>query len=189
MTATRMSKSERVELGQLIRKREKVMKSLASERAAKMLAEFDAQSATLYSFDQDEVWKASTEEAKKVVEEANAVIADRCAKLGIPAEFAPSLNFGWCERGENAVASRRAELRRMAVARIKAIEAETITKIERLSLTAQTEVIANGLQSDAARQFLESMPSLETLMPSVPVSEIKQLQDEKIEARNRRNFE
>ncbi|HEY6206242.1 MAG TPA: hypothetical protein VIW21_08765 [Chthoniobacterales bacterium] len=182
----KMTKSERVELGQLIRKRERVMKSYASERAAQMLAEFDRQSAELYSFDQDEIWNQSTKAAEKVVAEANGKIAARCKELGIPAEFAPSLSFGWMERGQNSVAGRRAELRRMAVSKIKAIEAETITKIERLSLTAQTEVLAHGMESDAAKQFLESMPSLETLMPSLDAAEIKKLQDAKREqGRNR----
>lgn len=182
----KMTRSERADLGQLIRKREKVMKSFAAERAAKMLAEFDAQSAAVYSFDQDEVWAKSTTEAERVVEQANREIAERCNALGIPEEFAPSLNFGWCERGQNAVASRRSELRRMAASRIKAIEAETITKIERLSLQAQTEVIANGLESAAARKFLEDMPTLESLMPSLTVEAVSKLQDEQRSTRRLR---
>lgn len=181
-----MSKSERVELGQLIRKRERVMKSLASERAAQMLAEFDAQSATLYSFDQDEIWEEATKIAEASVAESNKRIADRCRALGIPEEFAPSLSFGWSARGQNEVASRRAELRRMATAKIKAIEAETITKIERLSLQAQTEVVASGLESAAARQFLDAMPNLDTMMPSLAVKEVKRLHDEKLNSRRRR---
>jgi vacuolar-type H+-ATPase subunit H len=90
-TNDKMTKSERTELGQLIRKRERVMKAQATERAAQMLAEFDAQCAQLYSFDDDEVWKQATEAAEKVVAEANATIKARCKKLGVPAEFAPSL--------------------------------------------------------------------------------------------------
>ena len=43
----------------------------------------------------------------------------------------------------------------------------------------QTEVIANGLESVAAKEFLERMPSLEVLMPSLDAAEIKQLQDQK----------
>ena len=39
-----MTKSERAELTQLIRKREKLMKSQAQERSALLLAEFDARS-------------------------------------------------------------------------------------------------------------------------------------------------
>ena len=61
-----MTKSERHDLAQLIRKREKVMKSQASERSALLLAEFDAQSAKIHSYDDDAVWA----EAAKAAEEA-----------------------------------------------------------------------------------------------------------------------
>jgi hypothetical protein len=175
----KMTKGERVELGQLIRKRERVMKSYAAERAAQMLAEFDRQSAQIFAFDDDQVWAKATDEAKRMVDKSNKVIADRCRELGIPEEFAPSLTFGWEERGQNQVAGRRSELRRMAVSKISAIEAETITKIERLSLTAQTEVLAHGMESDAAKSFLENMPALETLMPSLDAAALKTLQDER----------
>jgi hypothetical protein len=182
----RMTKSERSELGQLIRKRERVMKSFAAERAAVMMAEFDAQLATIYPFDQDEVWAKSTREAEKVVEDANKLIAERCKELGIPEEFSPSLSFGWCGRGENEVAGRRAELRRMAASKIKAIEAETVTKIERMSLVAQTEVISNGLESAAAQEFLNRLPSLESLMPTLNATELQQIAEEKHQSRRHR---
>lgn len=108
---SRMTKGERSELGQLIRKREKVMKSQAAERAASMLAEFDSSMATIYKFDDDATWKAAAELAAQVVKDANKAIRERCKVLGIPAEFAPGLNFGWYDRGENAVAGRRVEHR------------------------------------------------------------------------------
>lgn len=182
----KMTKGERVELGQLIRKRERVMKSLAAERSAAMLSEFESQCAAIYSFDQDEIWEQAFKGAEKVVAEAEATIAKRCKELGIPKEFAPSVGMGWYERGQNAVASRRAELRRVAKAKIAVLEKEAIAKIERMSLDAQTEVIAHGLESEAARGFLERMPSLETLMPALNATELKQLQDQKALKRRRR---
>lgn len=172
----KMTKSERSELGQLIRKRERVMKSMAAERSAQMLAEFDTQLAAIYSFDDDATWAKAKTEAEKAVEEAKEVIARRCEELRIPREFAPSLGVGWYGRGENAVASRRTELRRAAKSQIAAMEKEVLTKIERMSLNAQTEVIANGLESAAALEFLEKMPALEQLMPTLDVNEIKLLQ-------------
>lgn len=178
-----MTKSERSELGQLIRKREKVMKSQAAERAAQMLAEFDTQSAQIYSFDDDKVWSQANALAEKAIDESNKKISARCKELGIPSEFSPHLEMGWRERGQNEVAGRRAELRRMASSRIKAIEAETCRKIEQMSLIAQTEVIANGLRSQAAREFLEKMPSLETLMPKLDAFELKRISDKKHEER------
>lgn len=174
-----MTKGERTELGQLIRKREKVMKSQASERSAMLLAEFDAQSAKIHNYDDDAVWQAATEAAEKAVAAATEVIAERCAQLGIPAEFAPYFHFKWHGRGHNAVASRRDELRRAAKSRIEALEREAITKIERMSLEAQTEVIANGLQSEAARKFLDAMPALDVLMPPLQIGEIQTLLEAK----------
>lgn len=175
----KMTRTERSELGQLIRKRERVLKTLAAERSAQMLAEFDSQLSKIYSFDQDEIWEKSVKEAEKVVREANKVIAQRSKELGIPKEFAPSVAMGWIERGQNEVAGRRRELRQAAKSRIAALEAEAKSKIERMSLDAQSEVIASGLESAAARAFLERMPGIETLMPTLNVAQIKQLQDAK----------
>lgn len=174
-----MTKSERAELGQLIRKRERVMKALAAERSAAMLAEFDTQLGAIYLFDQDEVWEESFKSAEKVVNEANAAIAERCGELGIPKEFAPRILFDWYGRGQNAVAGRRAELSKVARSKIAVIEKEAIAKIERLSLEAQTEVIAHGMESEASRRFFENMPNIDDLMPSLDAGQIKQSQESK----------
>lgn len=171
----KMTKGERAELTSLVRKREKVMKSQATERSALLLAEFDAQSAKIYSFDDDPVWAAATEEVKAIVDIAREKIARRCKAIGIPVEFAPNINFYWEGRGHNAVSSRRAELRRAAKSRIDAMEKEAVTKIERLSLQAQTEILAQGLDTEAARRFLESMPTMDSLMPPVQIGEIQTL--------------
>lgn len=183
MSDNRMSKTERVELTQLIRKRERVMKSQAFEQGAIMLAHFDEQLATIYEFDQDEAWNGATEIAQKAVDESNAQIAKRCRDLGIPPEFAPRLEFGWCGRGQNAVAGRRSELRRMAASKIKAITEATKSRIERMSLEAQTQVVANGLESAAAKNFLETMPGVDELMGKL---DARQLQKEMEAERDKR---
>lgn len=172
MSTIGMTRQERAEIGALIRKRERVMKAAASERAAAMMAEFEQQCASVYSFNDDEVWKAAAEQAKKVVADAQAVIADRCAELGIPKEFAPGIDVRWYERGQNAVKQRREELRRVAKSRIEAIEKEAVTKIERASLEAQSEVMISGLETDAAKLFLSNMKSVDELMPSLAMSDV-----------------
>lgn len=173
--APTMTKSERQELGQLIRKRERVMKSQAQERSALLLAEFDAASAKIFSYDDDPIWQAVQAEAEQAVAKAQAAIAARCKQRGIPEEFAPGLSIFWHGRGHNAVMSRRTELRRAAKSRIEALEREAITKIERLSLEAQTEVVAHGLESAAAKAFLSQMPAMDTLMPAIEIGEIQSL--------------
>lgn len=170
-----MTKGERTELGQLIRKQERVMKAAAAERSAKLMAEFEQQMDETFSFNDDAIWKQSVEAAKEIMAEANRCIAGRSAELGIPAEFAPSLSFWWNEKGQNAVKSRREELRRIAKRKIEAMETEAKTRIESMSLSAQTEVITHGMKSEAARTFLERMPSLDSLMPRVSQADITAL--------------
>ncbi len=170
-----MTKGERQELGQLVRKREKVMKIQAHERSTALLAEFDAQSARVYHWNEDPVWNRVKEEAQKTVEIAKTEIAARCRELGIPAEFAPGLEMYWHGRGSNAVRERMTELRRAAKSRIEAIEQQALTKIEQLSLQAQTEIVSHGLDGEAAKAFLSAMPSMETLMPPVQFDEIESL--------------
>lgn len=172
MSTVGMTRQERAEIGALIRKRERVMKAAASERAAAMMAEFEQQCASIYSYDDDAVWKEATEAAERFVAEAQARIADRCAELGIPKEFAPSLNVSWYSRGQNASKKRREELRRVAASRIEAVQKEALTKIERASLEAQSEVLVSGLESDAAKLFLSNMKSVDELMPSLAMSDV-----------------
>jgi hypothetical protein len=174
-----MMKGERDQLLQLVRKREKVMKVKAQERSAALLAEFDAQAAKIYHWDEDAVWAKVKAEVDIAIRSAQEQIAIRCKKLCIPIEFAPGIEAYWRGRGHNEVASRRAELRRAAKSKIESIEKEALSKIESMSLEAQTQIIAHGLESDAAKNFLESMPKIETLMPAVQVGEIQALIDKR----------
>lgn len=174
-----MTKGERQELSSLIRKREKVMKAQAEERSAALLAEFEAQSAKIHHYDEDPVWARLTQDAREAVDKARIELAARCKEMGIPEEFAPQLEFHWHGRGHNAVSSRRDELRRAAKAKIVLIEKEAVTRIERMSLEAQTSIIASGLESDAARAFLGSMPAMDKLMPPVQFDEIQSLVETK----------
>lgn len=123
VTKEPMTKSEHEDLGKLIRNREAVMKAGAAQRSAELLGEFERQLASIYTYDQDLIWK----EAVEAVDETEAQIAARCEELGIPARFALSISLSWRGRGESAVAARRSELRNVAKSRIEAIENAPIT--------------------------------------------------------------
>jgi hypothetical protein len=175
VTAKPMTKSEREDLARLIRNREKVMKAAAVQRSAELLAEFEQQMASIYSYDQDEVWKAATEAAAAAVAVAQQTIAARCGELGIPARFAPYVEFSWRGRGENAIGDRRAELRRVAKTRVDAIEKAACTKIEMLCLDAQSQILAHGLTSASAIEFFDGLPKVEVLMPPLEMASIEQM--------------
>lgn len=172
----RMTKGERSDLLSLIKKRERVMKTMAGERSAEMLAEFESQAAKIYSFNDDAVWQKAKEEAEEAVRAAQAAIESRCQLLGIPREFAPSISVQWYGRGENAFAGRMAELRRAAKTRIAAIEAEACSRIERMSLDAQADLLSQGLDTDAAHAFLAAAKAdMAALMPSLLVVDVEKM--------------
>lgn len=169
-----LSRSETHDLSMIIKDRTKVLKAHAEEQAAACMADFEKKMAAIYAFDQDEVWKAATQEAQKTVIKAQAEIAKRCKVLGIPPSFAPSLAVSWAGRGENAMASRRAELRRVAKTSIEAMQKAAITKIEQQSLDLRTQVVAMGVLSDDAKMFLESLAPIELSMRSLDFAEVEQ---------------
>ena len=77
----------------------------------------------------------------------------------------------------NGVRQRRDELRRKADAEIAALKQAARTQIEMLSLRAQTDLASQTLTSDAAKVFLEKMPSTEDLMPKLEFQRISALLD------------
>ena len=181
-----MTKGEREDLLRLIKQREKVAKTAAEQRSAAMLAEFEQQVSACHSFATNEVWQAATKAVMDAAREAAAKIADEADKLGIPPEFQPRINFSWLQRGDNAYNERRVELRRVAKAEIDALEKVARVQIEQASVQAQTEVIANGLSSPAAIEFLRSMPAIESMMPALDITTIQAKLAER--ARQSRNY-
>lgn len=181
-----MTKSERDDLIKLVRAREKVAKTAAQQRSAAMLAEFEQQVSAAHTFDSNEVWKAATDACIEAAKKASEEIVKEADRLGIPKEFQPRVSFNWSRRGENEYRGRREELRKVAKAEIEAIEKLAYVEIEKASIAAQTEVIANGLTSEAAIAFLERLPAIENMMPSLSVERIQAKLAEK--ARNRPGY-
>lgn len=173
MNRPRMTKAERDDLIRLIKQREKLARSAAEQRSAAMLAEFEQKITDLHPFDRNEVWTAAVEAVAEATEEANARIAAEAEKLGIPEEFRPSVRFHWDRRGEAEYRQRRDELRRVAKAEIDAIEKAAVVQIGTESVRAQTEVISHGLESEAAQQFLNSLPAVEDMMPALDLETIQ----------------
>lgn len=170
---TDMTKGEREDLQRLIRQREKVLKSAAKQRSRDLLADFENRMGSEFSFDDDAVWQKAMEMAEREVAKAQKAVAARCRELGIPDRFAPGLTLHWHNRGyDNLVAERKNELRRMATTQIGALEQKAIVQIEMSCLEAQTQIARAGLTSDSAKLFLEALPKIENLMPSLSYDEL-----------------
>jgi hypothetical protein len=169
----RLSRNETHDLGMIIKERAKVLKSYASEQAAKCMADFEAKLAAEYHWDQDAAWKAATKEAMAVVAASQDIIAKRCQEIGIPAAFAPTLALSWQSRGENMLESRRRELRRVAESQISAMTKSALTKIDKQALDLRTQVVSMGIVSENARAFLESLAPIEEAMSMLEFSEVE----------------
>lgn len=171
-----MTKGERTELISLCKQRARVAKAMAGERAAELLADFEAQLAAVYAWDDDETWAEAYKIADAAIADANSQIAERCRELGIPKTFAPSLGGYWRGRGENELNQRRAELRRVAQTRIDTMAKKAKVQIDKASVEVQTHLVREGLGTEEARHFLESgMPTVDSLMPSLAVPEVERL--------------
>ena len=84
------------------------------------------------------------------------------------------MDLRWYGRGENASASRRAELRKVAQSRIEAKRREAYARIEHRSAEVQTGLLTIGMSAEAAA-LLDSMPAAEALLPHISVAEIEML--------------
>jgi hypothetical protein len=175
VTLKPMSKTEMENLGKLIRHREAMMTAAARQRSKELLAEFEQQMASEYKYDEDDTWKALTVAADGVAQEAANKIAARCAELGIPDRFAPTVELVWRGRGENAFKERRAELRRVAETRIEALESDALTQIKMFCHDAHARVLAHGLTSASAIDFFDSLPNAAAMMPALAMPAIEQI--------------
>jgi hypothetical protein len=170
---TRMTRFEREDLLKIARMHAKVAKADAVSRSAKLRAEFEAQLAAEYDYDDDETWRKAHAAAFAAAEQAQDIVARRCEELGIPRRFAPSLHLHWYRRGENGVKSRRAELTRVAHSKIHQLEKEAKLAIDRASVETQTKLLASALESAEAQAFLAAMPTAAQLMLLVSLQEVR----------------
>lgn len=167
-----MSKAERDGLLSIVKSRTKVLKHAADLRAKELLGEFEQQISTEWKFDQDEVWRQQAEAVKEAVQEAQEKIAARSRALGIPDQFAPSIQVYWQKRGENLMAERRSELRRAAKAKIEELHQRARVHIETAMSDAEVRIMASALTSEAAKEFLDGLPRVETLMPAIELAKL-----------------
>jgi hypothetical protein len=171
MTNDVMTAAERTDLARVVRLRAKIRRSDVDEHKARQLAKVEQQLAKIYS-KHDKRWAAITEAAQKVTDEANAQIRKICMDGGTVPEFGPCLYLGWEGRGENAFTARRAELRKVATTQIEANARAARMRIDRAEASLLEQITARGLRTDDAKKFLESMPSIEELMPNLEIGEL-----------------
>ncbi len=166
-----MTRADRDNLARLARGRGKLAKSGIAARCAALRSDVEEQLSARYEFT-DERWASITGGAQKALALADAQVAAACRASGIPENLRPSLNMSWHGRGENALAARRAELRKLAESRITEMARAADLRIAESVLDVETELVRAGLDSTAAAQFLDAMPTPDQLLPQIDVAEL-----------------
>jgi hypothetical protein len=166
-----VKKTDREELSRVIRLRAKVTRADVDRRKLDLMAELEQQLSQRFKMDAD-LWKDVTAKAEAAVAEADAQIAGIRRERGVPEEFRPKLTLNWWSRGENALASRRAELRKVGLARIEAAAAAGKLAVEAKEADLLTALIADGLETDDARKWLETIPGAKELLPASVIGEL-----------------
>lgn len=168
-----MTPAERSLLGKVVKQRARAAKASIAHRKAQLLADYEEQSSAIYS-SQDAAWADVMDEARTAVEAVNERIREVCRERNIPEEFAPTAYPGFAGRGRgNADPQRRAELRKLAERQIDAAAREAAAQIDRAEADVQVELLTGALSTDAARAFLDSIPTPEALMPALRLEELE----------------
>lgn len=167
MNTRRMTRAEQSDLQRLGKLNKDGAILAQKERTKLALAEFEMRLASEFSYDQREAWADLMASAKAHVAALDRQLAEDCRRLGIPESFRQGIAVHWYGRGENASKQRRAELRRVAVTRLAALEATAIARIEDGYRRFQTSVLTAAIGSDDARQLLADLPTAEQLLPAV----------------------
>jgi hypothetical protein len=167
-----LSRAETHDLGMIIKDRAKVLRSHVEQRAAEILAKFDEELANKYNYDES-VWRKIGNDAQDILLDAATKLHRKCEEIGVPGDYAPTLGLTWHGRGQQAITSHRAALRRMAQSRIDAMAKAAATKIEHTSLDLRTQVVAMGLLSPDAKLFLESLSTVDEAMAALEFHKVE----------------
>jgi hypothetical protein len=175
----RMTKSELDTIGRALRARVKAAKASIIALGPKLKAEFEVQLAVSYPASGDPVWKVALHEVYECYIVQQKVVEERCEELGIPKRFCPTLTPpGWSDGWRTSCADfkdYRAEMRRLAATQIDDMLKSRLAQLELDSANIQFELMSNGCVTDAAKDFMARLPSIEQLIPPLKVSEVEAL--------------
>jgi hypothetical protein len=167
-----MTRTDRQDLIKLAQLRARTAKAQVKEREKVLLAEVEDTLNAEFSA-RDELWVDAISLAEAAVCATNDKIREECAVLGIPAADAPHVNLAYYSRtAKFSDPQRRNELRKLAQTRLTALSETAKASIDARALEVETTLTAGGLESGEAKAFLEAMPTVEELMPTLSLGDL-----------------
>jgi hypothetical protein len=176
---TQITKSELEAIGRALRANVKAAKATIIALGPKLKAEFEVQLCVSYPPTGDPVWKEALQKCYDVYLEQKKIVEKRCEELRIPERFRPSLDPpGWTASWRSCCydfKDYRAEMRRLAGIQIDDMIKSRLAELELQSANIQFEIASQGCITDAAKEFLKKLPSIESMVPPLKVSDIEAL--------------
>jgi hypothetical protein len=173
----RMTKAEIDNISRALKAKVNAAKATILSHRTKLLAEFEGQMNLSYPPDGDAVWMDALNEVLKVYEIQRVRVEERCKELRIPERFRPRLTRpGWVSSWKSSgcdLGDYRAEMRKLANLQADDMIKSNLAKLETDSANIQYELAVHGCVTDAAKQFLADLPSIEALIPKIKVSEVE----------------
>jgi hypothetical protein len=184
----RMNKSELEAISRALRANVKAAKVAIIALGPKLKAEFEVQLSVSYPANGDPVWKEALQTVYDTYRIQEGRVEARCEELRIPVRFRPHLTPpGWLnswQHGCGDFKDMRAEMRRLAGAQIDDMLKSRMAQLELDSANIQFEIASQGCVTDAAKEFLARLPSVDSLIPPRKVSEVEALIEGRPTGRN-----
>jgi hypothetical protein len=175
----KINKTEMETISRALRAKMKAAATAIIALSPKLKAEFEVQLSVTYPPSGDPVWMDALNVVYKTYEIQRARVEARCEELKIPERFRPQLTRpGWISSWQSSGADfkdYRAEMRRLAAIQIDDMIKDRLAHLEMNSANIQFELAAHGCITDEAKQFLAKLPSIESLIPKLKVSEVEAL--------------
>jgi hypothetical protein len=167
-----MTKSERAELKSVVKQQMKVLRAEVVQRKAELLAQVDDEIAASFE-EEDRQWSALQHEVHEAVLEANRRINDALYRHGF--ETRGDTERMWVQAPSmRQPKEKQYELRQRAAHRIEARVKDAMLQLDRQEADLLRTLAVGALESEAAQEFLSSIPSVAEL---VPAARLEQLTD------------
>lgn len=166
-----MTKGERGELKQLLKRRFKQLRADVRARAAEQLAEVDRLIVERHRA-RDEARIQLENRAREFTQECTSKLYEMFEAEGY--DLTGRAGFDWRLGHINWGDDGRAEMRRAAQSKIEAEVSEAFTRLERQETDLLQALVLDAIESDAAQRFIESIPTVAELVPAIRMRELEE---------------
>lgn len=164
-----ISKAERTELRSIVRQQFKVLKGEVEQRGVELLGDLLQQVNAKYA-DEDEAWGVASHKANEAVLEANRQVNDIYREL-LGDKHVERMYVG-AQVPRQPLGHRRL-LEGEGRKRVEASVAAAILRLSRDEADLLRNLAVGALESDEARQFLTSIPTVGELVPVARLAELE----------------